>query len=216
MKTFDVRTGYDLYAPNYRKDHAHLDSFDWENARQALMAQLEGGLERAKQPLRFLDLGCGDGRILKRLVRTVEQRQWTGRVELHGWDISDGMLKQAAKAAGPSVHLARRDLMDLVEAAPDGPRFDLVASFFVLVHIEQPGDFCQALAGLLSPGGRAVFNNIPQRDALVLEAQGRRFQIEYCHHENGQVLEAIASSGLSLVDTRDTDWSTLFIVVAPD
>ena len=216
MKVFDPRQGYDLYAPQYRKDHAHLDSFDWEAARAILMTELESRLSAQTGTLRFLDLGCGDGRTLKRLLRTREQRNWQDKLDLHGWDISDGMLRQARKALDHSVHLECRDLMDLAIRPPATSEiFHLVTSFFVLVHIDQPIDFCRAIKGVLAPGGRIIFNNIPQRDALVLEAGGQKFRIEYNHHEDEAVAAALVESGLTLVSSQATQWSTLFLAELP-
>lgn len=45
---------------------------------------------------------------------------------------------------------------DLAAAAP-GRRFDVIMHFFVLEHITHPAAFLQRLLGLLSPGGRMVF-----------------------------------------------------------
>lgn len=47
-------------------------------------------------------------------------------------------------------------LAELADAAP-GRRFDLIVHFFVLEHIARPVAFLQRLLGLLSPGGRVVF-----------------------------------------------------------
>ena len=211
MKTLDSRAGYDLYAPHYRQDHGHLDSFDWEATRVEIMLLIESLVSTSAVPIRLLDLGCGDGRILKRLQRSAEQRNWSNKLELHGWDISDGMLKQAAKTLGPTVHLQRRDLRDPV------PRrdFQLIVSCFVLVHIESAHDFVQALFDLLTAGGKAVFNNIPQRQALVLESSGQKFQILYEHHEDDEISQAIEELGLELIFEKKTNWSTLFAVRKP-
>jgi 2-polyprenyl-3-methyl-5-hydroxy-6-metoxy-1,4-benzoquinol methylase len=213
MRTLDSREGYDIYAPQYRKDHPHLDSFDWEDCRQRLAVESERQLALHPAGIRLLDLGCGDGRALKRLQRLGEQKGWTDRVRLHGWDISEGMLKQAAKALGPGVKLERRDLR---EAAGSERRFHLVASFFVLVHIDHPDDFCRAALDLLEPGGSLVFNNIPQRDALVLESGGQKFRIDYRHHADSDVAAALEKSGLVLQEQHQTAWSTVFVARRPD
>jgi ubiquinone/menaquinone biosynthesis C-methylase UbiE len=211
MKTLESREGYDLYAPNYRKDHAHLDSFDWEITRKFLMDRIQFLLDSRPGRIRLLDLGCGDGRVLKRLLRSFEQKSWTERIELHGWDISEGMLKQARKALGPGVQLQRCDLQD-VDSIPPNQGFDLIVSCFVLVHIDPVRDFTDLIAQLLAPGGRAVFNNIPQHQALVLEAGGQKFQIDYHHHKDDTVAQATTESGLLSSHQESTAWSTIFLV----
>jgi 2-polyprenyl-3-methyl-5-hydroxy-6-metoxy-1,4-benzoquinol methylase len=213
MRTLDSREGYDIYAPQYRKDHPHLDSFDWEECRQRLAAETGRQLDLHPAGIRLLDLGCGDGRALKRLLRLGEQKGWGGRVKLNGWDISDGMLKQAAKALGPEVRLERHDLRD---SAGTSQRFHLVLCFFVLVHIDHPDEFSRAAFDLLEPGGSLVFNNIPQRDALVLESGGQKFRIDYCHHEDGDVAASLEKCGLALQEQHQTAWSTIFTVRRPD
>lgn len=215
MRVLDSREGYDLYAPQYRKDHPHLDSFDWEACRSRLVTQMQQRLAAKPAGIRFLDLGCGDGRVLKRLQRLCEQRAWTDRVKLHGWDISEGMLKQAGKALGPEVKLERHDLVQARHTA-EPFRFDVIVSFFVVVHIDRPVDFCRAAADLLVPGGRLVFNNIPQRDALVLESAGQKFRIEYQHHEDETIREALDETGLELLEQHQTPWSTVFVARRPD
>lgn len=208
MKILDSRSGYNLYAPNYRKDHTHLDSFDWNIVQPILAGAISTALEKKSiDPLQVLDLGCGDGRVLKRLVRLREQREWSDRVQLHGWDISDGMLKQARKALPSDVQLMCHDLL---QSEPTHDKFDLICSFFVLVHIADPYDFLKAASAVLKHGAIFIFNNIPQKEALVLESNGQKFRIEYEHHESSDVLAAFDDCGLELIEQIDTEWSQLF------
>ena len=210
MKTLDSREGYNLYAPNYRKDHQHLDSFDWVELQPLIVKQLELLMaEAGNSPIRLLDLGCGDGRILKRLARLREQRNWYPQLELHGWDISEGMLKQARKALPADLQLERHDLLSV----PTGlPAFNLICSFFVLVHIGHPADFLTAASALLADAGIFIFNSIPQKEALVLENAGHKFQIDYEHHEVPQILDCLDDSDFKLVQQLGTPWSDLFVV----
>lgn len=212
MKTYDSRAGYDLYAPDYRKDHPHLDSFDWDQAQAILAQAVAEQLERGR-PVRLLDIGCGDGRALKRLVRLRDLRRWDRDLSFQGWDISENMLRQARKVLPADVALLRHDLLD--QAPPNG-QFELACSFFVLVHIDHPGDFLAAAKAVLKPGGAFVFNNIPQREGLVLESKGHQFQIEWFHHEAEAVADAIAEQGLELEDELATEWSTLYRVRVPE
>lgn len=129
---------------------------------------------------RFLDLGCGDGRMLA-LVRS----QSPGSNGL-GVDISAPMLQRAESrfAGDPQVALSRQDLdealSDMTAIAAAGP-FDVVISALAIHHLrdERKRSLLAEVHALLAPGG--VFANLdlvssasPAQHERFRHAIGRR------------------------------------------
>jgi len=204
MKRLSSRQGYDLYAADYRKDHAHLDSFmngaesaAWLRALDQLLAQ--------RAAVTALDVGCGDGRTLKRWLRAVENRGLGTRVALHGADISPKML-EAARARVPGVLWHLLDLASLGACREWNRRFghaDLLSAFFVLVHFDRIEPFFEGAAALLSPGGKLVMNTLPQPSPPELSASGKPIVIEAWDHRAEDVLAAGERAGFTLERRED-------------
>jgi SAM-dependent methyltransferase len=94
--------------------------------------------------LRLLDLGCGDGALL-RVARDL------GVEHLEGVDLSPEMVAKA-RAIGFSVELA--DALSFVTAQPDDS-FDVVCAFDVLEHLdhEKLSGVCEHVLRILKSGG---------------------------------------------------------------
>ncbi|KQN48812.1 methyltransferase type 12 [Pseudomonas sp. Leaf48] len=103
-----------------------------------------------RQPQRVLDLGCGEGWLL----RALSERG----VEVVGVD-GDATLVEAARAAGSApVHLA--SYQTLVEASVDiGRDYDLICANFALLH-QDIIPLLAALHALLAPGGALVIQTL--------------------------------------------------------
>lgn len=223
MKVFDPGEGYDLYASRYREDHAHLDSFDWEIAglwtREALSSARLAAQKQDRVP-GVLELGCGDGRVLSRLVR------WSQRAfpevgdagfRFAGADLSARMLKLAAKKV-PQAYFFRSDVSEAREmesALGQWGRADVILGFFVLVHLARPEALFTAAARNGVPLARLVVNNVPQREPPVLEAEGHRFRIVAFHHEDERIARAASEAGWresrrQVVSERGEPVSTVF------
>ena len=99
-------------------------------------------------PGRFLDLGCGAGRLTALLLS-----RFPGSVAL-GLDFSPTML-DAARAAGVSAALVRHDLEC---ALPVVGRFTAVVSSLAIHHLEdrRKAELYAEAAALLEPGGVMV------------------------------------------------------------
>ncbi len=103
-----------------------------------------------RQPERVLDLGCGEGWLLRALA----DRGITA-VGVDG----DATLVEAARAAGSSpVHLASYDA--LVETKVDiGSDYDLICANFALLH-QDIIPLLAAMHALLAPGGALVIQTL--------------------------------------------------------
>lgn len=104
----------------------------------------------SRQPERVLDLGCGEGWLLRALAER--------GVEAVGVD-GDPTLVAAAQAAGTSaVHLAGYDA--LVEATTDiGHDYNLICANFALLH-QEIIPLLAAMNPLLAPGGALVIQTL--------------------------------------------------------
>lgn len=97
-----------------------------------------------------LDLGCGTGAVLERLI-ALDAPFGT----YTGVDVSSPMLARARDKLShvPGARFGRLDLR--TEPLPDGP-FDLVVSAWVLEHLRDPGSTVMKARDRLRPGGRIV------------------------------------------------------------
>lgn len=152
------RTVYRAFAPVY--DQLTPVWRDWlhRDASGALDVAL-----RASCPAngRVLDLGCGTGAVLERLVATgAPFSMYTGV------DLSTAMLARAqAKLGGlPGVRFAQLDLRQ--DPLPAGP-FDLITSAWALEHLPDPGQVVASAWNRLRPGGHLV---------LLFEADGNSWR----------------------------------------
>jgi len=112
---------------------------------QAMLLALMG-----RQPERVLDLGCGEGWLLRALVER--------GIEAVGVD-GDATLVEAAQAAGSSpVHVASYE--ELVDAKVDvGCNYDLICANFSLLH-QDIIPLLAAMNALLMPGGALVIQTL--------------------------------------------------------
>ncbi|MBV4457955.1 methyltransferase domain-containing protein [Pseudomonas sp. COR58] len=103
-----------------------------------------------RQPERVLDLGCGEGWLL----RAMSERG----IETVGVD-GDATLVEAARAAGSAqVHVASYD--DLADGRVDiGRGYDLICANFSLLH-QDIIPLLAALNALLAPGGALVIQTL--------------------------------------------------------
>jgi len=131
---------YDRLSPLWRDwlYRAPLGAFD-----AATVAALPAGGD-------VLDLGCGTGAVLERLL-ALDAPFGT----YTGFDVSPAMLARARAKLG-HVPGTRFESLDLrVEPPSDGP-FDLVVSAWALEHLPEPGTLVAAARARLRPGGRLV------------------------------------------------------------
>lgn len=141
------RTVYRMFAPVY--DQLTPLWRDWLH-RDASLA-LDEELRASCPPGgRVLDLGCGTGAVLERLVAT-----GTPFASYTGVDQSAAMLDRAKAKLGamPGVRFEQLDLRH--DPLPVGP-FDLVTSAWALEHLRDPGRVVASATDRVRPGGRLV------------------------------------------------------------
>jgi 2-polyprenyl-3-methyl-5-hydroxy-6-metoxy-1,4-benzoquinol methylase len=115
----------------------------------------------SRQPERVLDLGCGEGWLLRALA----ERAING-VGVDG----DATLVEAARAAGSSpVHLANYE--ELAQAEVDiGSDYDLICANFALLH-QDIIPLLTAMNALLAPGGALVIQTLHPWSAAASDYQ---------------------------------------------
>lgn len=98
-------------------------------------------------PLRVLDVGCADGRILT----WWKQSRAGDRIETHGIEMSEAAVARA-RALGHRVVAGRFEVDTELEAGT----FDLIVASHVIEHVDDPVAFARRAAELLAPGGLLV------------------------------------------------------------
>lgn len=114
-----------------------------------------------RQPERVLDLGCGEGWLLRALAQR--------GIEAVGVD-GDAALVEAARAAGSStVHVA--SYAALVEAQVDiGRDYELICANFALLH-QDIIPLLAAMHALLAPGGALAIQTLHPWSAAASDYQ---------------------------------------------
>jgi len=107
---------------------------------------------------RALDVGCGNGKLLKRL------RQM-------GWDVKGiEMDPDAAKLAREALGTERVVNGDLADTSFVGEKFDLILIIHTLEHLPRPRSVLGQVQRLLAPGGQVIVA-VPD----ILSAESRLF-----------------------------------------
>lgn len=132
----------------------------------AALQRVPGELGR---PSRILDVACGTGLLLRRVLERVPG------MEASGVDASADMLVQAREVLKDRPHVRlERVKVDGGETAglPYPPQtFDLITCTNALHDIPDPVGFLSALRGLLAPGGQLVIEDFaPRRPAWLWAA----------------------------------------------
>lgn len=148
---------------------------------------------------RILDVGCGDGRLLRLLG------QRAAATELHGIELPGPAADRAA--AVPGIHLHRGTLDD---ATYPEAHFDLICLVHVLEHLPAPGATLPRLARLLRPGGRLLLS-FPNIASLQARAFGTAwFHLDAPRHLTLPPPDAVrghlAAQGVTLERLQHTCW----------
>ena len=155
--TKDVREFWDAQAASFDEepDHGLLDP----GVRAAWAEVLLPEMPRA--PARVVDLGCGTGSVTLLLARAGH--------DVHGVDLSDGMVAAARAKVGASARVSRGDAADpLFEPAS----VDVVFARHVLWALPDPDTALARWVRLLRPGSAG-----PGRGSVVHRLRDQRRQV---------------------------------------
>ncbi len=145
---------------------------------QHIVAVINTLLERSprREPVRLLDLGCGDGRLLGYVLGSLAGLRPTLRLEPFGLDVFDagtqvpGFFDETRlylETQHPAVDWAHR--LILISTQDEWPypdeSFDFVTSNQVLEHVSNHEAVFRRIGRSLRPGGVSV-NLFPLRDVL--------------------------------------------------
>lgn len=153
------RTIFDQIAPDYEAIHNQslppgVKSDDFVRYKALTIASLIMAGDHGGD-FRYLDFGCGNGRLFRLLLDSppLHNILSQGRLKLYGVDPSSQSLKEAAVIAGPQITLA-----DNLRALPKEAAFDLIISCNVFHHIppSERRDKLRELFARLRPGGKLV------------------------------------------------------------
>jgi SAM-dependent methyltransferase len=122
---------------------AALGSPEWRDAVSARRAHLERAAKvlRAPPPVRFLDLGFGDGSALA----AARELGW----EPHGLEYADWLVDAVAERLGAGIV----SLGGIEEAGIEDTSFDVVYSWHVVEHVLDIDAWLADVARVLRPGG---------------------------------------------------------------
>jgi SAM-dependent methyltransferase len=141
---------------------------------------------------RVLDVGCGWGYWQAYLANLDD-------VRYAGLEFSKSAV---AACQEKGLDVRRRRVEDVADAEPES--FDVVASFQVLEHVEDPAGFFTACLGCVRPGGRLIIS-VPNNDSFM----GRRENnyLDYPpHHVSWWTMKTMeylaAVHGLTMVDSH--------------
>jgi SAM-dependent methyltransferase len=147
-------------------------SYDFANKLGPAVMRFKAFAERAKvrayEPYlapgaRVLDVGCGDGHVLRQI-----QEAFSFPLALEGLEFSDHAI-EAAERAGFKVYRGR------IEDAPlPSDSFDLIIMNQLIEHVREPREVLERIGRALKPGGH-VFIETPNIDSFDARLFRRRY-----------------------------------------
>jgi SAM-dependent methyltransferase len=143
---------------------------------EGLLRQVTGG-----RPGRVLDLGCGDGFFLERLVAKGHAAA--------GTELSAATAKRAARVAGIDLRTGT-----LAESSFPAASFDLVTAWHVLEHLPEPGLTLARCRRWLAPGGM-LLAAVPNSGSW----QARVFGAAWFHLDPPRHLHQFSTASLARV-----------------
>ncbi len=153
-----------FYSCHYRKfyesseypDHEYIESGEFEFRAEVVYSHLKpflSELEKAKKPIRVLDVGCSEGSILRKLNRTYPKL-----LDSHGIEPSPAFSDFARSYSGANIFTGS---LEAFLSQPDRPNsFDLIILNHVLEHFEKPSEQLNMLHDCLADDG-LIFIEVP-------------------------------------------------------
>jgi 2-polyprenyl-3-methyl-5-hydroxy-6-metoxy-1,4-benzoquinol methylase len=120
----------------------------------AILPLAPGLVERLREGIEVMDVGCGRGRALILMARTFPQSSFTG------YDFSEEAIAEArAEAARQGLANIRFEAQDAARI-DDSARYDLITAFDAIHDQAAPRKVLKAIAGALRPGGVFLMQDI--------------------------------------------------------
>jgi len=162
---------------------------EWRTLRHEL-AEDESCVERVLQSVEpnetVVDLGCGSGALLERLLPR------TGSTI--GVDYSQAMLAEARRALGDRVAQVDLRIGSLEHLPLADESVDLAVAYMVCHHLPTPSEALADAARVLKPGGRLLIVDLTKHNDEHLR---ERFADQWLGFDLNQFSEWILDAGLS-------------------
>ena len=147
-------------------------------------------LARRRGGKRFLEVGCGDGSLSRRLLR----RGYSGT----GVDVSTQAVTEAQQTLRREIESGMYSLHCGDVRHFDGDeKFDFALSMMVVEHVEEPVPFVRAIADRVVPGGLVILGAPGRKDHWSIEDETVGHLRRY---EKDELAKLLADSGLENVE----------------
>lgn len=140
----------DFFAPLFEAEDRHF----WFRARNQVIAGLVSRITAGLAPgYRFLEVGCGDGNVLRVLERVCHSGTIIG-MDLFAEGLRYARLRTSCPLVQGDVH-----------ANPFAMQFEFIGLFDVLEHLPDDMQVLGDIRGMLAPGG-ALMLTVPAHQSL--------------------------------------------------
>jgi len=155
------------YVPQFSPGYSQTYSWPWGIYYTSGMEFVLGKV-RALKPSSVVDIGTGDGRLVRELARVLPEARVTGV------DYSERAI-QLARALNPGLDFRCSDIV----TEPIEERFDVVTLIEVFEHIplDLAPDFAAALKPLVQDGGRLIVT-VPHSNVRVSRKHFQHFSAD--------------------------------------
>jgi len=231
IRYLDTATAYDLWSEVYDTDGNFLQALDNIEMPMLLLRAIslikfeDGNFDTERDPeIKAVDLGCGTGRNMLRLLEAPEIRSIVGlelspkmmeiarpRCETRLQEIRSATQATAEPRKTLDLHFETFNM--LAEPIPAiGRNADLLISTLVLEHIPLKS-FFTTVSSLLRPGGILVLTNMHDEMGRISQAgfvdprTGEKIRPTSYAHNVRETVEAAVEAGFELVGVGgDGDW----------
>lgn len=136
-----------LYADDYQLYENRPRALEFDPGRYGALVDMVVDLWDAAPPKRVLEVGCGDGGLLKALAARWPSAQAVGL---------EPSTTAVALAQAQDAPVLQGMVGESLPAVVAQGGFDLIYSIHVIEHTPDPSRFLAELGGLLAPGGRIL------------------------------------------------------------